>query len=104
MMKIAFVVLLGLAFAGPAFMAADQTPLASDEYIREINAKSTWTASNEWTKNMTVADAKALMGTFIEDTPGLPVEHFGALLDYVTLPESFDSSKEWPACEHKILN
>jgi hypothetical protein len=56
-----------------------------------------------WTQDKTIGDAKQLMGTFI--TPSkLPVNDFGALLDHVRLPDHFDSSAEWPKCEHKILN
>jgi cathepsin B len=83
----------------------DSAPVATQEMIDEINAKGTWVASMEWTKDMTIRDAKKLMGTFLKPH-ALPAKTYGALAQFVTVPDSFDSDKQWPECTstHPVRN
>jgi cathepsin B len=72
--------------------------------IDEINAQGKWQASNDFVKDMTVAQAKILTGTSLDpiDPIEFPERSWGTLLDYLSVPESFDSRTQWPNCVNYI--
>merc|ERR1719264_843496 len=53
---------------------------------------------------MTIEEAKSMVGTDLNDYNPYPKRDFGALLDYTSIPTSFDSREQWPGCVHDILN
>jgi len=69
------------------------------EFIRSINAKSkSWVAGeNEVFRNFTVGEVKKLMGFKPRDNKGMEIKFHD--LSKVSLPTSFDSSKQWPTCK-----
>jgi cathepsin B len=72
--------------------------------IDEINAQGKWQASNDFVKDMTVAQAKMLTGTRLDtfDPIEFPERSWGTLLDYLSVPASFDSRTQWPNCVNYI--
>lgn len=75
--------------------------VVTEEMISEINSRPGWRASSEWVKGKTAEDLQKLTGTIVRSSHH-PRKHWGALLDYVTLPTSFDSRTQWPNCVHPI--
>jgi cathepsin B len=80
----------------------DDMPIVTDELVNSINSSNlNWTASSEWAGNMTVAQARSLLGT-IQAPLTAKKAHWGSLLKYTSVPDSFDSRTEWPNCVHAI--
>merc|ERR1719362_701745 len=99
MAKIVFAVLLGLALASTTFNVG---PITQSQ-VEDINANSSWTASNEFLEGKTAEEISALTGTHIVPNP-FPKKSFGALADFVSTPTSFDSRTQWPGCVHSVMN
>jgi cathepsin B len=77
------------------------SPLLTAEEIEAINAAGMWQADPALIQGKT-------LGSLHKSKPR-DVEHvqeydWGELLDYVTLPASFDSRTQWPGCVHAIQN
>ena len=92
-----------LILAGPALRLQDEMPVVTKEMVNHVNSQGTWKASLDWVGNMTVGQAKKLMGA-LPSTSDYPVERLGALEKYLTVPNSFDSRTQWPKCIGAIRN
>ncbi|CAG9313977.1 unnamed protein product [Blepharisma stoltei] len=93
-----FVSLYVLALSGPAVEPKDSDLVAPQEMIDEINrVQDLWIASSEWVGNMTFAQAKLYASSKLE-AKKFPEKDWGALLDYLSIPASFDSRTQWPNC------
>jgi cathepsin B len=75
--------------------------VVTEEMINDINARGEWKASNQWIKTKTAEDLQKLTGTIVR-TSHHPRKNWGALLDNLTIPASFDSRTQWPSCIHPI--
>mmetsp|Transcript_34368 Transcript_34368/g.60236 ORF Transcript_34368/g.60236 Transcript_34368/m.60236 type:complete len:292 (-) Transcript_34368:439-1314(-) len=73
----------------------------TEEMITQINADGMWKASNAWVKGKSDEDLKKLTGTIVRQSK-YPRKHWGAIQEFLTLPESFDSRVQWPSCVHPI--
>ena len=104
MVKVVAALLLSLAFANVAF--EPHSPVVTQDAVdaHNNNPSSKWKAHTEWVGNMTVAEAKAMMGTDLSVPNPFPKKSFGALADFVTVPQSFDSRTQWSGCIHPIRN
>ena len=104
-MKLALVALvLGLALAGPSISADTNNEVVPQEAVDWINTVQTqWTASKEWIGSMTFEDAQGYAATEIRPRQ-FPEYHWGALIDNLSIPSSFDSRNEWPHCIHPVLD
>jgi cathepsin B len=80
------------------------TPVMSQETVDHVNSKSTWTASLDWVGDMTIEEAKSMLGTDLSVPNPFPKKDFGALKDYTDIPTSFDSRTQWMGCVHPIRN
>jgi cathepsin B len=98
------IALLGLALGSAPTPLTDEMPIVTDELVNSINSSGlTWTASREWAGDMTVAEARVLLGT-IEAPLKAKKSHWGSLAKYTSIPASFDARQEWPNCVHSIRN
>ncbi|CAG9313980.1 unnamed protein product [Blepharisma stoltei] len=103
--------LIALAISGPTVTFKNASPALKDsdlvapqEMIDLINqSQDSWTASADWVGQMTIGDAKSYASASGEPR-SFPEKDWGALLDSVTPPSSFDSRQQWPNCIHPILN
>ena len=93
-----------LLLAGPALRLQDEMPVVTKEMVDHVNSKASWTASLDWVGNMTVGQAKKLMGALPAQKNDYPVAKLGALEKYLSLPASFDSRTQWPKCVGAIRN
>ena len=101
-----FLVLLALPallLAGPALRLQDDRPIVTKESVDHINAKGQWKASLDWAGNMTVREARRMLGALSSSTKA-PKASFGALHKYLQVPTSFDSRDQWPGCIGAIRN
>merc|ERR1719264_2164970 len=101
-LKVCLALLLGLALASTTFKPT--SPVMTQETVDHVNNNAKWTASLEWVGEMTIEEAKSMVGTDLNDYNPYPKRDFGALLDYTSIPTSFDSREQWPGCVHDILN
>ena len=96
--------LIGIAFAGPEVELEDSEPVITPEAIYLINSsQDKWTASKEWVGDMTVEEARTYAKTTIQPRT-FPERNWGKLIDYASIPDSFDSRNQWPKCIHPILD
>lgn len=94
---------LTLALASASAPLQEHSPVTSLEFINSINSQqSQWTASHEWARDMTIADAKSLLGCKASENSIIPRAYWGSLLKYTQIPTSFDSRTEWPNCVSPI--
>ena len=68
-----------------------------------VKSSASWTASLDWVGNMTVSQAKKLMGLHTAKND-YPIAKFGALEKYLSIPASFDARIQWPKCVGAIRN
>lgn len=81
--------LLGLSLASAPAILRDDQRVITDEDIEYINSNGGWTASNRWVGEMTVAEARCLMGTIITPIPeGANILKADPALE---VPDSFDA-------------
>ena len=80
---------------------AEVVPQAAIDYINSV--QTSWVASKEWVGSMTVGKARSYATSVIGENP-FPEYNWGALLDYMSTPESFDSRTQWPNCVPAIRN
>jgi cathepsin B len=92
-----------LILAGPALRLQDEMPVVTKKMIDDINSQNGWKASLSWVGNMTVGQARRMLGV-IPSAEKAPEAKFGALMDYLTVPASFDSRTQWPKCVGAIRN
>ena len=92
-----------LLLAGPALRLQDEMPVVSKEMVDHVNSQSSWTASLEWVGNMSVGQARGMLGA-LPSTEKAPAAKFGALDQYLSVPASFDSRTQWPKCIGAIRN
>ena len=92
-----------LLLAGPALRLEDERPIITQEMVDHVNSKGQWQASMDWAKNMTVGQARRMLGALPSATKA-PKANFGVLRDYLTVPASFDSRDQWPGCVGAIRN
>lgn len=97
--------ILGIAYSSAPTELRDDMPVVTDELVDQINNSDLpWVASKEWVGEMTIAEARALVGTEIEELTQERQENWGSLLKYTAIPASFDARAEWPTCIHPIMN
>lgn len=100
-----FALLICQALAGPGFeksILRDSDPVLDEEIIADVNAGSTWTAEmSPRFKDMTVGEAKTLLGTDLSVESNLPVKTYSSNGD---LPDSFDAREQWSSYIHPIRN
>lgn len=79
------------------------SPLLTSEEIEAINAAGMWQADPALIEGKTLGSLHRSKprSTSAEQVPEY---NWGELLDYVTLPTSFDSRTQWPGCVHPIQN
>jgi cathepsin B len=92
-----------LLLAGPALRLQDDRPIVTKEMVDHINSKGQWKASLDWAGNMTVREARRMLGALTSSTKA-PKANFGALHKYLQVPASFDSRDQWPGCVGAIRN
>ena len=92
-----------LILAGPAMRLQDEMPVVTKEMVDHINSQGEWEASIDWVANMTVGQAKKMMGLKAA-VNNYPVASLGALEKYLTVPASFDARTQWPKCVGAIRN
>jgi len=79
------------------------SPLLTSEEIEAINAAGMWQADPALIEGKTLGSLHRSKPRDIS-TEHIPEYNWGELLDYVTLPASFDSRTQWPGCVHAIQN
>lgn len=107
----AFVLLAVAHIVGVAQAARDfarEEMAVNKVHIDAFNAqgKASWVAGeSDFFKGKTVGDAKALMGTFLDDKflYKQPVRSFDHIKDG-DIPAEFDATKQWPDFIHPIRN
>jgi cathepsin B len=104
MVKVGIVLLISVAFANVAFEPASQVMTQETVDMINNNPGTKWQASKSWVGDMTVDEAKAYLGTDLSVPNPFPKRNFGALHDYLSVPDSFDSRTQWPDCIHPIRN
>jgi len=96
-------VLPTLLWAGPA--VKESRPVVTQEMVDYINSQGKWVASKAWAGDMTVGEARSLVSSGKGSEESFPEERFGALLEHLTVPASFDARVGWPDCVgHTIRN
>ncbi|KAL1516758.1 hypothetical protein ABEB36_000619 [Hypothenemus hampei] len=89
--------LIGLVLIGSIQAEIKLNPL-SDEFIKQINQKSTtWKAARNFHVNTSMAYIRSLMGVHQDHKFYLPPVHIHNL-ENVNIPNSFDSRTQWPDC------
>lgn len=92
------------SFSSPSLSNDNNSLAVPDWAIVYINqAQNLWVASKSWVGSMTIHQAKSLTSSSSESS-NYPLESFGALKEYIQLPNSFDSRTAWPNCIHPIIN
>ena len=71
-------VMLLVLLAGPAFQSEEPTPVVTKAQVNQINADGDWEASMDWVGDMTIAQAKKLMGR-LPETSHFPEGKLNAL-------------------------
>ena len=85
-LKISYLVLFGIALGNTTFEVDSSVVLP--EWVDDINANATWTASMDFVTGMTMADAKLLTGALPVENP-FPRASFGGGADlYVRSPDN----------------
>jgi cathepsin B len=92
-----------LLLAGPALRLQEDMPVVSQEMVDHVNSHGEWVASLDWVGNMTVGQARRMLGAR-PSTHKLPASKLGALTKYLSVPASFDSRTQWPKCVGAIRN
>lgn len=92
-----------LLLAGPALQLQEHLPVVTQEMVDHINSQGEWEASLDWVGDMSVSQARRMLGLFPAQE-AVAEEKFGVLLNFLTTPKSFDSRKEWPDCIGAIRN
>ena len=95
--SVVLLVLPTLLLAGPAFRSEETTPVVTKAQVDQINADRDWEASMDWVGDMTIAQAKKLMGR-LPETSHFPEGKLNALEQYLSVPTAFDSRTQWPGC------
>jgi cathepsin B len=90
--------------AGPALRLQDEMPVVTKEMVDHINSHNEWEASLDWVGNMTVGQARRMLGALPAPAGKFPIEKLGALEQYLATPSSFDSRTQWPGCVGAIRN
>jgi cathepsin B len=104
MKAVLLVALVMYASASPAIPLEDSAEVVPQSMIDFINSgDSTWTASKSWVGSMTVGEAKRFAATELRPRE-FPEYDWGALLDHLNAPTSFDSRTQWPGCVHPVLD
>ncbi|CAG9313970.1 unnamed protein product [Blepharisma stoltei] len=105
MRHLLFLSIFVLALSGPAVKPTDPDLIAMQEMVDEINrVQDSWTASTDWLSQVTIAKAKSKLLTSEPKPRMFPKKDWGALLDYLSIPASFDSRQQWPKCIHPVQN
>jgi cathepsin B len=92
------------AMAGPTVLEGDEVEVMPQAAIDYVNAvQDLWVASKAWVGNMKVGEAKTYALTQIRPRE-FPEYNWGALLDHIKAPTSFDSRTQWPGCVNPILD
>jgi cathepsin B len=104
-MKAAFIVaLVFTAYAGPAILEDENSEVLPQSAVDYINSvQDSWVASKEWVGTMTLGVAKSFASTTIKERE-FEEYNWGALLENLKAPVSFDSRTQWPGCVHPILD
>jgi cathepsin B len=105
-MKVAILVALALtASAGPSLILDETAEVVPQSLVDHINSiQSSWESSKDWVGSMTLGEARSLVSTWVFEEESIPEYNWGALLDHLTVPSSFDSRVQWPNCIHPIRN
>lgn len=86
---------------------ADELPVATKRFVNALNeAELGWSASVEDLEDVSMLDAKALMG-YIHDPEieNTTLEGFSEVVRRLeNLPTSFDTRKQWPTCAETIAH
>ncbi|CAG9313968.1 unnamed protein product [Blepharisma stoltei] len=100
-----YLLFLSIFVLGPAVKLTDPDLIAMQEMVDEINrVQDSWTASTDWLSQVTIAKAKSKL-LLSEPKPRIfPEKDWGTLLDYLSIPASFDSRQKWPNCIHTVQN
>ena len=78
-------------------------PVVTKEMVDKVKSSASWTASLDWVGNMTVSQAKKLMGLHAAKND-YPIAKFGVLEKNLSIPASFDARTQWPKCVGAIRN
>lgn len=99
-----FSALVIISLAGPTLVSEETDLVMSQEAIDFVNsAQNDWVASSAWVGQMTISEAKSYANTLLQPR-NWPEKDWGALLDSLVIPASFDSRTQWPGCVHPILD
>jgi len=94
-----------LAISGPVITLKDTDLVVPQEMVDYINtSQNSWTASKEWVGDMTFGEARSRYAATEIRPREFPEHNWGALLDYMAAPSSFDSTVQWPNCVLAIQN
>lgn len=97
-MKVWLSVLLPtLLFGQLAPMLEDEFPVVTQDMVDYINEKGHWAASLNWAGNLTIAQARSMLGDLPSDLH-FPEAKLGALAQAIAIPTHFDSRSYWPTC------
>lgn len=82
----------------------EQQPAVTEQFAKNVQAKAKgWKAGNpEWAANLSMSEAKHLMGHIDDPTlERVPEDSLGAFAGS-GMPESFDTREAWPKCKEII--
>jgi len=100
-----FSALVILAISGPGVILQDTDLVATQEMVDYINSsQDSWTASRNWVGDMTFGEARTKYASTLLKEREFPEHNWGALLDYMAVPTSFNAVTQWPKCVLPILN
>ncbi|CAG9313887.1 unnamed protein product [Blepharisma stoltei] len=93
-----------LSLSGLVIQPKDSDLVSPQDMIDEINStQGSWVASADWVGHMATTEAKRKVSSK-PISPKFPEYDWGVVLNYLSIPSSFDSRTQWPDCIHPIQN
>mmetsp|Transcript_12622 Transcript_12622/g.12700 ORF Transcript_12622/g.12700 Transcript_12622/m.12700 type:complete len:112 (-) Transcript_12622:600-935(-) len=74
-------------------------PQESIDFVNQ--SQDLWTASSSWVGEMTIEEAMQYTHTQIKPSTFKEYD-WGVILNFLTIPQGFDSRNQWPKCIHPI--
>jgi len=97
--------LVVIVLSGPALTLQDTDLVCPQDMIDRINSKqNSWKASSDWVGDMSIGVARTRYAATEIRPREFPEHNWGALLDYMAIPQSFNASVQWPQCAIPIQN
>jgi len=76
----------------------------TEEFKQRLMKEADFELDFKHFESWTVAEAKKLFGTQLVENDHLPVADYSKIAQFVSIPDSFDATTQWPNCIHPIRN